>query len=357
MKRVIIILLGLALLLGAAVALFGERLLTAAVQKQVQASIRGQVLNELPDGLHLILCGAGAPLPDPTRAGPCVMVLAGSDLYVVDIGSGAARNFGPMGIPSGRVEALLLTHFHSDHFDGLGELMTTRWAGGAHSVPLPVYGPPGVEQVVTGFNLAYAQDFVYRVAHHGESVADPAGAGARAWPFAKPAMGEAVQILARNGLSISAFAVEHEPVEPAVGYRFDYKGRSLVISGDTKASDNLLEFSRGVDLLVHEALSPEVVKVMEEAARAEGADHIAKISVDILDYHTTPVQAAEIAQQAGVKQLLLYHLVPPLPVRPLERLFMRGVGEAFDGPVELGRDGLLISLPAGSNRIELDELL
>ena len=357
MKRIVIAALLIAALVAGGLALFGEQLLVSVVKKQVRANISGEVLNTLPDGLHLILCGAGAPLPDPSRAGPCVAVLAGSDLYVVDIGSGAARNFGPMGIPTGRVDALLLTHFHSDHLDGLGELMTTRWAGGAKTTPLSVYGPPGVEQVVAGFNMAYAQDFGYRIAHHGEAVVPKSGAGAKAYPFPLPPMGQGVEVLVRNGLTITSFAVEHAPISPAVGYRFDYKGRSLLISGDTKKSANLIAFSQGVDLLAHEALSPEVVRIMHDAAEEEGAAHIQQITVDILNYHTTPVEAAEIAQEASVGQLLLYHLVPPLPAKPLERLFMRGVEEAFDGPVSLGKDGMLFSLPAGSDAIEMDSLL
>jgi ribonuclease Z len=357
MKKFFVVLVVFALLVASGIALFGERLVVAAMTNQVRANISGQVLNALPDGLHLMLCGAGAPLPDPSRAGPCIMVLAGQDLYVVDVGSGSVRNFGPMGVPTGRVEALLLTHFHSDHLDGLGELMTTRWAGGGKDTPLPVYGPTGVAQVVAGFNMAYAQDFGYRIAHHGEAVVPKSGAGAKAFPFRLPVTGEGYEVIARNGVKITAFAVEHAPVAPAVGYRFDYKGRSLVISGDTKASQNLVAFSQGVDLLAHEALSPAVVKIMGDAAELEGAAHIQKITVDILDYHTTPVQAAEIAQQAGAGMLLLYHLVPPLPVKPLEYLFMRGVADAFDGPVELGKDGMLISLPAGGDQIVVDMLL
>ncbi|MDX1497961.1 MAG: MBL fold metallo-hydrolase, partial [Salinisphaeraceae bacterium] len=141
MKRFFLFLVVALIITAGSLAMFGERFLTKAMMAQVQANIRGSVLNELPDGLHLLLCGAGAPLPDPTRAGPCIMVLAGSDLFVVDIGSGAARNFGPMGVPTGRVDGLFLTHFHSDHIDGIGELMTTRWAGGAKKSPLNIYGP------------------------------------------------------------------------------------------------------------------------------------------------------------------------------------------------------------------------
>lgn len=357
MKKWLLGLVSLLVVLALGWSLLGERLLVKVGKQYAKRNMTGEVLSELPEGLHLMLCGAGAPLPDPTRAGACVLVLAGEDLYVVDVGSGAPRNFAPMGVPTGRVEAVFLTHFHSDHFDGLGELMTTRWAGGAHKSPLPVYGPTGVTQVVKGLNMAYAQDFNYRIAHHGETVTARSGAGASARSFKTPLSGEGLKVLERNGLTVTAFAVEHEPVAPAVGYRFDYKGRSLVISGDTKPSENLVQFSQGVDLLAHEALAPHVMAIMEEAAAEVGAEHIRKIAVDVLDYHTSPVQAAEIAARAGVGHLLFYHLVPPLPARPMEKFFLRGVDEAFSGDMTLGRDGTLISLPAGSKAIEVDSLL
>lgn len=357
MKRLIMVVALLGILLIGGWLLFGERVLTAAASRQVERNISGAVLNELPDGLHLILCGAGAPLPDPTRAGPCVLVLAGQSLYVVDVGSGATRNFGPMGIPVGKVDALFLTHFHSDHIDGMGELMTLRWAGAAHDQPLPVYGPPGVSQIVRGFNMAYAQDFRFRVDHHGEAVVPPGGAGAWALPFRLPQQGESVKVLSSDDLTVHALAVEHEPVHPAVGYRFDYKGRSLLISGDTRPSENLQRFAEGVDLLVHEALAPQLVEIVGQAAQKMNAQNLHKITLDILDYHTTPVQAARIAAQAGARHLLFYHLVPPLPVRPMERMFVEGVDEVYDGGVTVGRDGTLISLPAGSSEIRISGLL
>lgn len=357
MKKIIWGVLGIIVLMTAGWLMFSERLLVHIGKSQAQRNMTSKVLTSLPDGLHLVLCGAGAPLPDPTRAGPCVMVLAGQDLYVVDVGSGSPRNFGPMGISPGRVEAVFLTHFHSDHFDGLGELMTTRWASGAHKSPLTVYGPEGVEQLTRGLNLAYAQDFRYRILHHGESVVPESGKGVRPEPFRLPSEGEGQTVLERNGLTVTAFAVEHEPVMPAVGYRFDYRGRSLVVSGDTKPSENLLRFSGNVDLLAHEALAPRLMKIMEEAAEEIDAEHIRKIAVDVLDYHTSPVEAAEIAQRAKASHLLYYHLVPPLPVRPMERFFLEGVEDVYGGDVTLGRDGTLISLPSGSNEIRVDGLL
>ena len=126
--------------------------------------------------------------------------------------------------------------------------------------------PTGVGEVVAGFNRAYQQDQAYRVAHHGEKVVPPSGAGAQARPFKAPRDGEAPLVWQDGDLRVAAFRVAHHPVRPAVGYRFDYKGRSLLISGDTKRSANLEHFAKGVDLLVHEALAAHLVGIAEQAA-------------------------------------------------------------------------------------------
>jgi ribonuclease Z len=149
------------------------------------------------------------------------------------------------------------------------------------------------------------------------------------------------------------FKVEHPPILPAVGYRFEYGGRSVVVSGDTRKSANVELHARGVDLLVHEALSPELMGVIQGAAEAVGNLGIAKIAGDVLDYHATPVEAAEIAESAGVGHLLYYHVVPPMPIPGLQAVFLKGVSEAYHGPVTLGRDGTSISLPAGSENIHV----
>jgi ribonuclease Z len=282
-----------------------------------------------------------------------VAVIAGRTLVVVDVGSGAGRNLQRLGFAPGLVEALFLTHFHSDHIDGLGELSMLRWTGASREVPLPVYGPAGVEDVVAGFTRAYQQDTAYRVAHHGPKAVPPSGAGMTAHPFALPADGEAPVVWEAGGLRVTAFAVDHAPVRPAVGYRFEYGGRSLAISGDTKKSANLAAQVRGVDLLVHEALAPQLVARIQAAATAAGRANLAKLTADIPDYHTSPVEAAEIASEAGASHLLFYHVVPPLLLPGLDVAFLAGVSDAFAGPVTLGRDGTWISLPSNSNEIEV----
>jgi ribonuclease Z len=356
-KRIFLALLA-ALLVVLAIGFALRTTLSLRLMKHtVAANLGSNLLTELPDGLHVVLCGAGSPLPDPKRSGPCAAVIAGRRLFVVDAGSGASRRMSQLRVPQGEIEAVLLTHFHSDHIDGLGELLLQRWVNATAREPLPVHGPAGVEEVVEGFNRAYRADQGYRVAHHGEATVPSSGAGAVARSFPEPADGRAEVLLDEGGVRISAFRVVHAPVEPAVGYRFDYAGRSAVLSGDTIKSANLEQFARGVDLLVHEALAPELVAVLTRGAEAAGRQNIVKITRDILDYHATPVQAAETARDAGVGFLLYYHVVPPLPIAPLEPLFLEGVDAVYDGPVRIGRDGTVVHLPAGSEVIEVEELL
>ncbi len=350
MTRSRLVLILLALLLAAIYA-FRAPLALRLAERGIEHSLAAAPFDDLPDGISLVLCGAGGPLPDPKRSGPCVAVQAGKLHLVIDAGSGGARNLTRMRFPLGSIDALLLTHFHSDHIDGIGELAMLRWVNAANTAPLPVLGPPGTAQVVAGFNGAYAADSRYRSAHHGDVVAPLSGHGMQASEIAVPAPGESVVVLEREGVTVRMFAVNHAPVDPAVGYRIEYGGRSVVVSGDTARSTSLETVAKGADLLVHEALSPEMVAGMHRAALAANRPIIAKVTTDIPGYHSSPVDAAKSATAAGVRHLLLYHVVPPLLLPGLEAAFLQGVPEAFAGPVTLGRDGSLFSLPSGSDAV------
>jgi ribonuclease Z len=339
-----------------AYALAQELLVTRVMERIVYKNFSANLLDELPDGLHVILCGAGSPMPDPKRSGPCTAVIAGKQLYIVDVGAGASLNLTQYKVPQGDIDAVLLTHFHSDHIDGLGELLLQRWVNAANDSPTPIYGPKGVEEIAEGFNLAYQQDQAYRVAHHGAETVIPGGAGSTAMPFELPQNGELKTVLERDGLKISTLAVEHEPVSPAVGYRFDYKGRSVVISGDTKKSANLQALSQDIDLLVHEALNTNMVNTLAKAAEKAERPRMLKILNDIWDYHTTPVEAAEIARDANAKHLLYTHIVPPLPFPPMEKVFLKGVKDVYEEGVTLGKDGTMVSLKAESKEIKVKHL-
>ena len=344
--------------LGAAAAGAQGPLGLMLMRRFVDQGMANQLVASLPDGLHAGLCGSGSPMPDRTRSGPCMLVVAGQRAFVVDVGEGGPRTLALMGVQPALVDAVLLTHFHSDHIGGLGELMLQRWATGSHSDPTPVYGPQGVESVVEGFNLAYGLDKTYRIAHHGEATVPPSGSGGIAHAFSiAPGSDASVTVLSDGDLTITAIPVNHAPIFPAVGYRFDYKGRSLVISGDTAASPVLAKAAAGADVLFHEGLQVTMVAEMHSAAERNHRAPMAKITEDIPSYHTTPEEAAGIAAQAGVKQLVFYHTIPPLPVSYLNGAFLGDARRVYAGPITVSRDGLLVSLPAGSDQITHRNLL
>ncbi len=324
------------------------------MERRLTETMTSPRVDSLPDGLHVLVCGAGGPLPAENRTPACLLVIAGDRVLLFDAGGGAARTMALHGFQPTLIERAFLTHFHSDHIDGLGEVATLRWAGGTWDAPLPVHGPHGVAEIVSGLNLAYRRDQTYRTEHHGLAVTPPNAAGLSATPFDAPPEGEAPIVFEDGDLRVRVFSVDHAPVRPAVGYRVEYKDRSLSISGDTSRSDNLIAMSQGVDVLFHEALSPELVGVVNQAAKNAGNAQLEKITRDILDYHASPVEAAESAEEAGAGALVVYHVVPPLPLAPLERIFTQGMGDAYDGPIEISVDGTFVSLPAGSKAIEIE---
>jgi ribonuclease Z len=315
--------------------------------RAVKARVGQDALAPLPDGLHIGLCGTGSPLPDPDRAGPCTFIRAGKRLFLVDVGGGAVRQLGEMGVQIGQIDGIFLTHFHSDHFDGLSEAMLLRWTGGGHATPLPVYGGAGVERIVDGLNMAYALDADYRVAHHGADIVPPSGKGGRAVSFALETDTDQAVVYEGEGLQVTAIRVKHDPVAPAFGYRFDYKGRSALISGDTAYTPVLAKACNGCDLLVHEALNPEMVAKIGGALKKRGNKRLAKIMSDIPGYHASPVEAARTAHDGKAKMLVLTHIVPALPSKLLEAYFVNGTTVVYDGPIIVGHDRMLFSLPAG----------
>ena len=312
------------------------------------------------DAMKVLLCGSSAPFADPHRAQSCVAVIAGGKYYLVDTGPGSSRNLQLWQLRGRQLEAVFLTHFHSDHIGDLGEVNTNAWLAG-HSGPLQVFGGPGVERVVHGFNEAYALDQSYRTANSGTVLLPPAAAAMRAVviELAGPPTPEKDR---RSGplhfgdMTVTAIEVNHDPVEPAYGYRFDYRGRSAVISGDTEDHPPLAAAARDADVLVHEAQSQHLVELLQKAANDTGDTRLAQTMVDIRHYHTDPVDAARTAERAHVRLLVFTHLNPPVSNLLLSRMFYRDVRSVRPDGWMSGEDGTLIRLPIGSTDVDVTTL-
>ncbi|MEM9953996.1 MAG: MBL fold metallo-hydrolase [Chloroflexota bacterium] len=308
------------------------------------------------DALYVITTGTGAPLPDPARVGPQAVVVAGDQMLVFDTGPGSTRQLALTGLGVSDTNALFLTHYHSDHISDLGEFMLQHWTGTGAVEPLQIYGPTGVEEVVAGFLAAYQLDRRYRIDHHGEDVTPPSGFGgvANTFDLGTDLMSSEV-VYEAGDVQVIAFNVDHPPVVPAVGYRVNYRDRSVVITGDTIYSDSLIQHAMGADLLVSDALNHNMSQMLSEAAE-DMDNNLSSVTEDIQESHIKPEEAALVAKEAGVTTLLITHVLPPVPdflINP----FLRDARTVFDGQVRMAHDGTLVTLPVNSDDYSIVELL
>lgn len=268
-----------------------------------------ELLGNLPGGAtQAWLTGTGTPVVRADRAGPSNVVRCGSQVAVVDCGYGVLHQLARLGITPREVTHVFLTHHHVDHNADLGYLLVAPWAQkGEHRAPV-VLGPPGTYEYTR--RVLAAQDFDLR---------SRVSQGYRP-ELAAPAVVELSDgdVVEGDGLRATAFTVDHTPVDPALGYRFDTDEISIAFSGDTRPSDNLVRHARDVDVLVHEVLYP---------------------GHGFPEYHTLSNDVGAIAQAAGASRLVLTHLIPG--DKPDDD-WLEDARRGFDGPVTVGRD--LLSL-------------
>ena len=322
----------------------------------VTRAIGGQLSTPLPtlggDNIDIVFCGTASPMGGAGPRGTaqsCVAVLLGDKFFIVDTGARSADKAAALRLPLQRLDAVLLTHFHSDHIAALGDMHLNSWVRGRPS-KLDVYGGPGVAQVVDGFNLAYGQDYTYRTGHHGEDYVPSSKAGL----VAKTIQADSV-IYDEDGIKITAITVYHPPIEPALAFRFDYKGRSVLISGDTVKDDNLIAAAKNVDVLIHEVIQRDLVDIFVQALEDNGQGKLGKIIHDTHDYHASPVEAAQAANEASADLLVYYHYAPVPQNAIMDQIFMRGVDDIRPDGVLAARDGTHIRLPANSDNISVEK--
>lgn len=289
------------------------------------------------DGLQVFMCGTSSPLPAPDRAQACVAILAGESLYLVDAGAGSAQVASLAGLPLQRLEAIFLTHFHSDHIAAVPEFNLNSWVAGRPE-PLSVIGPAGVAEVVDGLNAAYRLDQTYRVAHHGAELLPPD------LGVMQSNLMEGGTALVFGDLTVTSIVVNHDPVHPAVAYRFDYQGRSVVISGDAIVNQELIDAAADADLMLQDTLSLPIIKTLEAVSAGTRMENIFH---DIQDYHAHADDLTAFVEQSGVRQLAVYHLVPPPSNALFEKIYSRDLP---DGTI-VTEDGMIFELPAGSEKM------
>ena len=320
--------------------------------KLLNIGLKNLTVNATPfldeeDTLKVVVCGSRSPLPAPGRAEACILVEAGDDIYIFDMGNGSAVNLQQYQIPWSNVKGIFITHMHSDHMADLPDAHLASWIQGRNS-PLKVYGPKGINLVTKGFELAYSADYQYRNEHHGDEILPLDIAGYEAIEIANNEYIENDTA----GMEILPFAVNHHPVNHAFAFKIAYKGRTLVISGDTINDGSVQKYSKDIDLLIHSAISLDIVERLRSVAPIPQMD---KIFLDIQDYHTPINQAGEIARDANVKHLLIYHAIPSPNNTIMEKVFYRplkGIYKDFTASV----DGTRIILPIGTNEILIDEI-
>ena len=303
------------------------------------------------DALTAIVCGSRAPIGDPNRAEACILVQAGEKIFIFDTGDGSVQNLANWNIPFDRVKGVFYTHLHSDHIADISEIHMDTWIAGARKSKLKVYGPEGVQLLTDGTELAYTNDYIFRNEHHGDQLAplDVVGFDTHTVDLDNPIL------IDDDDIKITAYSVSHDPVDPALGYRIDYKGRSISISGDTTYDQNLVKNSKNVDVLFHESMSLEILDKINKVAKRNN-DFIADtVTVDILDYHTPIMDVVKAAKEANVKHLVFYHHLPAPRNQVMEDIMYRGVDKVMDEWTS-SHDGTRIILPVDSSGILVDRI-
>jgi ribonuclease Z len=235
---------------------------------------------------------------------------------------------------------VFLTHFHSDHISELYELNLASWVRGRPKA-LRVYGPKGVQKVVSGINDTYELDVEYRVEHHGSDLLNPKLAKLKAETIRTGV------VLEDGDLTVTAYTASHAPIEPAVGYRIDYRGRSVVISGDSLVTDDTRRIASKVDLLLHDALSLPLTEATTKAATTGGLTRLAKIVSDVTDYHASTDSLIDLGADIDAGIVAFYHLVPAPSNLIMSKIFERNLPENF----LLANDGDWFELPSDSAAI------
>lgn len=276
-----------------------------------------------PSATRVTLLGTGSPLPTAQHAGPATLVQAGDAVLLVDCGRAVVMRLAAAGVLPAGLSAVLLTHLHSDHITDLNDVITTHWIMTSEPTLLRVIGPPGTQRVVDGVLAMLALDEGYRQAHHADLRHPMAVTVTEVDPGA---------VLAVGGARITVQATDHRPVTPTVGYRIEHAGAAVALGGDGVPCPGLDELCAGADVYVQTVLRADLIGLVNSARLRE-----------ILTYHSTIEQAAQLAERAGVKIFLPTHFLPA--IAPGDEDTWRKLAAAhFNGEIVIGGDLTAVSV-------------
>ncbi len=289
--------------------------------------------------ITVTLLGTDGPIPNIERFGPSTLVEAGTETLLIDCGRGVPIRLTQLHIPLRAVTAVLFTHLHSDHVVGFPDLWLTGWLPppfGQRVTAMQVFGPTGTRDMMSALRTAYAADIRIRTA---DERLTPEGAAIAATDIEEGWRYE------RNGVVVTAFNVDHgDLIKPSLGYRVDYAGHSVVLSGDTRPSENLIRFAQGADVLVHEVADarPELLR-SSEAARL------------IIGHHTTPEDAGRVFSRVKPRLAVYAHiglLTTDSTIRaPTLEEVMAATRRTYAGPLVAGEDLMRIEIGAGAPKV------
>lgn len=343
MKKILFSILGLIvtflLIAWGAMTFFPEKLVPFILNQQLKQRLaqleeNNEILED-KESIRVYTVGTASPMPGE-RVQTGTGVIVNGHFFIFDVGDGVVQKAENMGLPLNRLDGIFITHWHSDHMIDLPSLVSRSWLLGRTN-DLHLYGPDGTDTLNQAINQFLHIENRHRVDHHGHGIMDVSKARAIPHEFKNVQGGKEV-VYQQDGITITAFDVNHEPIEPAVGYAIEYNGKKVVISGDTKKNDLVLEMAQNADLLLHEVILNSLLQQMESQLKEAGMSRNEKIIHDIQDYHTTPAEVAEIASKANVKKLVLHHFAPPPDFRLVKNLYKKELS-GYNGTIHFSNDG------------------